>query len=68
MEPFLYRHRKLCNTVSNDCCVYDDELNMLVSFENHEKTLAILTRSLGTKKENLEKGEDEGPSLFWQNI
>jgi len=40
---------------------------LLVSSGNElVTTIKDKTQFLGTKKENLEKGEDESPSLFWK--
>ena len=63
-KPLLYKFKKLCNATKLNSYTYDKVTEMLVSNENGLKVPAIWSHSLGTKKENLEKGEDEGPSLF----
>ncbi len=70
MKPLLFRFKVLCNSSLKIIphAEFSEENDMLLVSSGNElvTTIKDKTQFLGTKKENLEKGEDESPSLFWK--
>ncbi len=69
MKPLLFRFKIKCsknNEISK--LSYNEDEEILQINQNAKAYPAIHMESLGTKKENMEKGEDEGPSLIFNKI
>ncbi|GFP34328.1 hypothetical protein HKBW3S43_00121 [Candidatus Hakubella thermalkaliphila] len=61
-EPFLFRFKRECNSEFTYQLDYDKSISMLVVEEDGKKIPAINSNKvegLGTKKADLEKGEDQ---------
>lgn len=70
MMPFLFRFKTSCHSTSKKIlnAEFSNEKDILLTSVGSVLIPAVndKAKSLGTKKENLEKGEDESPSLMWK--
>ena len=67
VRPFLFRFRQQCTTRGDfDNFAYDEGLDMVVA-KNKDRTPAVFSDlgMPGTKKEDMEKGEDSKDAMMW---
>jgi len=69
-KPFIFRFCQPCSTKfkTHKKFSFDSNLDVVVNSSSGTKIPAILEKnahSLGTKKADLEKGEDQKDSLMW---
>lgn len=69
-EPFLFRFKKSAMSPSRldeqESEEYDHSLDMTMVIRNGVKVAAIESSNrIGTKKADMEKGEDQKDSLMW---
>ncbi len=72
MKPFVFKFRQSCNSKfqPNNQYVFDDEIDMVVKADSIKKIPVVFeknSKSLGTKKADLEKGEDQKDNFMWNN-
>lgn len=68
-SPFLVKLKRKCNRLTNNTSVFysmDDDVLMIKNGKKSVLAIQSSTHSLGTKKETLEKGEDESPNMLWE--
>lgn len=70
MEPFLFRFKQNCSTKMNneEQFYYDDKMDMVMIKDNETISPAIHhsgNNIPGTKKADLEKGEDSKDTMMW---
>ncbi len=72
VQPYIFKFRQRCSTKfkSSEKYSFDPNLDIVVNTTSKTNVPAILDqtiRHLGTKKADLEKGEDQKDSLMWNN-
>lgn len=72
IKPYIFKFRQPCSTKfkAQNKFSFDPNLDVVVNTHSRSNLPAILEKtnnSLGTKKADLEKGEDQKDSLMWTN-
>lgn len=68
-SPFLIKLKRKCDRLTNDTMLFYSKNDDVLMVNNGKKSILAIqssAHSLGTKKETLEKGEDESPNMLWE--